>query len=204
LPAILLGVDFILNVLVNQQHQIIKAVAGDFITAHREGCEYVAQRCMVPVSQYADIVLVGAGGYPKDVNLYQAHKALDNAAYAVRTGGIIILVVECCEGFGNRIFESWMNEYCSPDDILARIQDDFVIGGHKAAAFARVLKRADIYLVSNLEASSVQSCGMEPFSFVDEAMDAALGELGPEASVAVFPQGGSVLPVVGSAPITHH
>jgi nickel-dependent lactate racemase len=192
----LLGVDFILNVLVNRQHQIIKAVAGDVIAAHRQGCRFVAQRCMVSIPQAADIALVSAGGYPKDVNLYQAQKAMDNATNAVREGGIIVLVVECCEGYGNQTFESWMRGLCSPDDILARIQDDFVMGGHKAAAFAKVLKQAEIYLVSNLQADSVQSCGMEPFHNVVDAMDAALNVVGPAARVAVFPQGGSVLPVV--------
>jgi nickel-dependent lactate racemase len=192
----LLGVDFILNVLVNHQHQIIKAVAGDVIAAHRQGCRFVAQRCMVSIPQAADIALVSAGGYPKDVNLYQAQKALDNATNAVREGGIIVMVVECCEGYGNQTFESWMRGLCSPDDILARIQDDFVIGGHKAAAFARVLKRAEIYLVSNLQANAVQSCGMEPFQNVVDAVETALDVIGPAARVAVFPQGGSVLPFV--------
>ncbi|NIV38594.1 MAG: transcriptional regulator, partial [Anaerolineae bacterium] len=93
------------------------------------------------IEKPADVVLVSTGGYPKDVNLYQAQKALDNAAYAVREGGIIILVAECPEGFGNATCQAWLTEADSPDDVLARVRQEFVLGGHKAAAMAAVLKR---------------------------------------------------------------
>jgi nickel-dependent lactate racemase len=195
----LLGADFILNVVVDAQHRIVEAVAGDVISAHRRGCELVARRAMVPIDQPADLVLVSAGGFPKDVNLYQAQKALDNAAYAVRDGGILILVAECTEGLGNQTFESWMTRASSPDEILDRIQQEFVLGGHKAAAVASVLKRATVFMVSALPAGLVQRCGLIPFASLDTALAGALGSLGPEASVLVLPQGGSILPVVRPA-----
>jgi nickel-dependent lactate racemase len=190
----LLGVDFILNVLVDGNHRIAGAVAGEVTAAHRRGCEMVAQHGAIPVPGLADIVLVSAGGYPKDVNLYQAQKALDNAAHAVRQGGIIVLVAECREGYGNQTFETWMSEARSPDALLDRIQQEFVLGGHKAGAVAAVLKRAKVYLVSTLPADSVQRCGLLPFDDVVKAMEAALGRAGPGASIIVLPQGGSILP----------
>jgi len=156
----------------------------------------VAQRGTVPVPKRADIVLVSAGGYPKDVNLYQAQKALDNAGHAVREGGIVVLVAECGEGYGNRTFETWMMEARSPQEMLDRIQREFVLGGHKAAAVASVLKRAKVYLVSALPAESVRRCGLVPFDDLGEAVEIALGEVGSGASVIVLPQGGSILPVV--------
>jgi nickel-dependent lactate racemase len=192
----MLGVDFILNVLVDSNHCIVGAVAGEVTAAHRLGCERVAQHGMVPVPEQADIVLVSAGGYPRDVNLYQAQKALDNAGHAVREGGIVVLVAECGEGYGNRTFETWMMEARSPQEMLDRIQREFVLGGHKAAAVASVLKRAKVYLVSALPAESVRRCGLVPFDDLGEAVEIALGEVGPEASVTVLPQGGSILPVV--------
>jgi nickel-dependent lactate racemase len=190
----LLGVDFILNVLVDGNHRIASAVAGEVTAAHRRGCEIVARHSTIPVPGPADIVLVSAGGYPKDVNLYQAQKALDNAAHAVRQGGIIVLVAECREGYGNQTFETWMSEARSPDDLLDRIQQEFVLGGHKAAAVAAVLKRAQVWLVSTLPADSVQRCGLVPFDDVVKAMEAALGRTGPGAGIIVLPQGGSILP----------
>ena len=88
----------------------------------------------------------------------------------------------------------------SADELLARIQREFVLGGHKAAAIATVLKKAQVYLVSALPADLARTCGMVPYDNLDEAMRAALESAGAAASVSVMPQGASVLPgEVGSA-----
>jgi nickel-dependent lactate racemase len=194
--AAMLGVDFVLNVVVDEEQRVVAAVAGDATAAHRRGCQYVAERVMVPLEEPADIVLVSAGGYPKDINLYQAQKALDNAARAVRDGGIIILVAECREGFGNETFEDWMMEGRSPGQVLERLQQEFVLGGHKAAAIAKVLKRAQVSLVSRMQPASLHRCGLVPFNAVDQALEEALAEIGPEARVIVLPEGGSTVPVL--------
>jgi nickel-dependent lactate racemase len=194
--AAMTGIDFVLNVVVDGQHRILGAVAGDVTAAHWRGCELVAEQGIVPIPQLADVVLVSAGGYPKDLNLYQAQKALDNAAHAVRDGGVVILLAECSEGLGNKTFEAWMREAHSPDDVLDRIQREFVLGGHKAAAVAAVLKRASVYLVSSMPADLVRSYGLESFAGLPEALEAALAQAGPDPQVLVMPQGGSVLPVL--------
>ncbi len=192
------GVDFILNVIVDGRHRLVEVVAGEVTAAHRHGCRLVKQRGTVPIPEQADIVLVSAGGYPKDVNLYQAQKALDNAIYAVRPGGIVILVAECREGLGNQTFEAWMGAAQSPDDLLKRIQEEFVLGGHKAAAIGMAMKRASIYLVSALPADFAQTMGFYPFDSLDKALQTALSQAGKGATVAVLPEGGSVLPIVES------
>jgi len=196
--AAMVGIDFILNVLVDGHHRILGAVAGDVTAAHRRGCALVAEQGIVPVPQLADVVLVSAGGYPKDLNLYQAQKALDNAAYAVRAGGVVILLAECGEGFGNTTFETWFREAGSPGDILERIQREFVLGGHKAAAIASVLQRAGVYLVSSMPQGLVRSCGLLPFDDANRAVETALEQVGPSACVVVMPEGGSVLPVLSA------
>lgn len=196
--ADLLGIDFILNVVVEGAgHRIAGAVAGDVTTAHRRGCELVAQRAIVEIERQADIVLASAGGHPKDINLYQAQKALDNAACAIRDGGVLILVAECAEGLGNATFEAWLSG-ASPDVLLRRIQKEFVLGGHKAAAVAAVLRRAAVYLVSALPDDLVRQCGITPFAHLGQALDAALARMGTGARVLVLPQGGSILPLPAS------
>ena len=192
----MLGVDFILNAVVDEQRCVTGAVAGDVIAAHRQGCELVVQRGTVSIPQRADIVLAGAGGYPRDLNLYQAQKALDHAAHAVQSGGVIILVAECGEGFGNQTFETWMKDALSPDEILERIQRGFVLGGHKAAAFASVMKRARVYLVSAMPPDEVQRCGLVPLDDVIQGLRCVLAEVGEGATVIALPFAGSSLPVI--------
>ncbi|MGM9521484.1 MAG: nickel-dependent lactate racemase [Oscillospiraceae bacterium] len=188
------GVDFILNVVLDEHKQIIKAVAGDVTQAHRAGCRFLDTLYLKEIDRRADIVIVSQGGAPKDLNLYQTQKALDNAKHAVKKGGIIILVGSCREGLGEKTFESWMESAPTAHSLIERIQTDFQLGGHKAAAIAMVLEDADIYLVSELPPEKVKSLFLKPADSVQQALHEAFSRLGADASVLVMPYGGSTLP----------
>lgn len=112
---------------------------------------------------------------------------------AVREGGVIILVAECAEGAGNRTFEAWMTGGLPPAELLARIQKEFVIGGHKAAAIAKVAQKARLFLVAPALVGAPWS-GMEHYPTAQAALEAALDAVGPDARVLVLPQAASLLP----------
>ena len=188
--------DFILNVILDEQKQIMRAFAGHPVHAHRMGCKFLDQLYLIPLEKKADIVIASQGGAPKDINLYQTQKALDNAQHAVRDRGIIILAGSCKEGLGEEVFEDWMKNSPNPESMIERINREFQLGGHKAAAIAMILKKADIYLVSDMDAEFVKSIFLQPFPTVQSALDAAFAKLGGGASVLVMPYGGSTLPVV--------
>jgi nickel-dependent lactate racemase len=192
----LVPIDFILNVVLNEKKEIINAVAGDYIDAHREGCKFLDNFYKIPIKEKADIVISSIGGYPKDLNLYQAQKALDNAKHAVKNGGIIILVASCKEGLGEDVFEKWLLEAEKPEDLIHRIKSTFVLGGHKAAAIAMVLQNARVFLVSELEPEFVKKIFLEPYIDVQCALDSAYEVLGEDAKVILVPHGGSILPVL--------
>lgn len=192
--AELCGIDFILNVVLDEHKKIIYACAGDAVKAHREGCKFLDKIYRKKIQKRSDIVIVSQGGAPKDLNLYQTQKALDNAKHAVKDGGTIILVGSCREGMGEKNFEQWMLEAKKPQELIERIRKDFRLGGHKAAAIALVLERAEIYLVSELKADFVRSIFMKPYDTVQDAFEAALHKHGKDASVIVMPYGGSTLP----------
>jgi nickel-dependent lactate racemase len=189
------SIDFIVNVVLDENKRIVRAVAGDHIRAHREGCAFLDLFYKAGIDERADIVLVSPGGYPKDINLYQAQKALDNAKHAVKDGGIVILAASCMEGLGEEVFERWMRDAKSPDDMVEKIRRCFELGGHKAAAIGMVQQRADIWLVSDMDADFVRSIFMMPFNSAQAALDSALLRLGEDARVIVMPYGGSTLPV---------
>jgi len=193
-----LPIPFILNVVLSEKKRVLKAFAGDSIQAHRAGCRYLDTLYGIETPEYADIVIASAGGFPKDINLYQAQKALDNAAQAVKQGGVIILAAQCREGFGENTFAKWINEAVTPDDIVLRLKKEFVLGGHKAAAIARVLQKADVYLVSDMEKKDVEKVFFSYHTTVQEALEQATAQMGQKSRVMVIPQGGSVLPKVVS------
>ena len=186
---------FIVNVVLDESKEIIHAVAGHFIKAHREGCQFLDKLYRKEIKSRADIVIASQGGAPKDLNLYQTQKALDNAKHGVKLGGIIILAGSCKEGLGEEVFEEWMTTSESAWSMIERIQQDFQLGGHKAAAIAMVLQDSDIYLVSDMEPEFVKSIFLKPFDTVQSALDVAFQKLGKDASVLVMPYGGSTLPI---------
>ena len=192
--AAICGIDYIVNVVLDEHKQIIKAVAGDVTAAHRAGCAFLDTLYRKEIAKKADIVLVSQGGAPKDLNLYQTQKALDNAKHAVRDGGVIVLIGSCKEGLGEKTFQQWIEEATCPKDLIDRVQADFKLGGHKAAAIAMVLENADVYLVSEMPEELTKKCFLTPFSSAQQALDAAFSKLGQDASVLAMPYGGSTLP----------
>ncbi len=192
----IVGIDYIVNVVLDEHKKVIMAAAGDAVKAHREACRFLDRIYRKEIPQRADIVLVSQGGAPKDLNLYQTQKALDNAKHAVKKGGIVILIGSCKEGLGERVFEEWMTKSPTASSMIERIQTDFQLGGHKAAAIAMVLENADIYLVSDLEDEFVRGIFLEPKPSAQKALDDAFEKLGKDATVLAMPYGGSTLPCV--------
>lgn len=192
----MLGIDFIVNVVLSEHKEILRAVAGDVTKAHREGCKFLDTLYRKELRQPADIVLVSQGGAPKDLNLYQTQKALDNAKHAVRDGGVIILIGSCKEGLGEKTFEEWMTTAPTAHSLIERIEREFKLGGHKAAAIAMVLERAEVDLVSELDPDFVRSLFLVPQPSAQAALDAALEKLGRDATILAMPYGGSTLPTV--------
>lgn len=190
------GVNYLVNVVLDEHKNIVYACAGDVTAAHRDCCAYLDRmyRCEIP--ERADIVIVSQGGAPKDANLYQVQKALDNAKHAVKKGGTIILLGKCQEGYGSKTFEEWLRAASAPEDLVERIGREFVLGGHKAAAIGMVELIADIILVSSMDPEDVRDMFMTPAQSLEEAFAAAIIKQGKEAKIISMPFGGATLPVV--------
>ena len=194
--AKIVGLDFILNVVLDSHKNVVAAFAGDFIEAHREGVKVVDAMYKILVPP-ADAVIVSCGGYPKDINLYQANKALDNATQAVAEGGSIILVCECRDGIGNEVYDRWNKSCKTADDAVERFKKEFEFGGHKAATTAAASKRFDLYLVSSLPDDEARDAFFEPCGTIEDAVSRVLSK-NPNARFLVMPYGGQTLPTMDS------
>ncbi len=188
-------IDFIVNVVLDEHKQIRYCVAGDVIEAHRAGCKLLDTMYSLPIPKKPEIVIVSAGGYPKDMNLYQAQKALDNAGKAVIDGGAIVWIASAVEGLGEKHFEEWMLSHDDPLDMIPHIEREFVLGGHKAAAIAMVMKRAKIYLYTDLDKEFTEKLHFNYVADLQQTIDDLLAQYGEKASVLLMPYGGSTLPV---------
>ncbi len=188
-------IDFIVNVVLDEQKRIVRAFAGHPVKAHRAGVGVLDDMYKVSLSRPADVVILSPGGFPKDINMYQAHKGLDNAKHAVKEGGILIWCARAAEGFGEKTFEEWMITK-SADEMIEEISANFRLGAHKAAAVAMVLKKATIYMVSDLPFDLMRKVGIVPFVSIEKAINAALHALGDDAKILIMPEAGSTLPVL--------
>jgi nickel-dependent lactate racemase len=188
------GVDFNINVVINENHKIVEIVAGGLFESWQRGVEVCKKIFLCPIKQKAEVVIVSAGGYPKDINVYQAQKSLDNAYQAVKPGGTIILLAECTEGYGEPIFEQWIKEAESPEDIIKRIKEKFVLGGHKAYGIARVVKEVEIILISSLPDNKVRKLFFIPMRNISQAIDYVKNKYGKDFQVYILPSGNTVVP----------
>jgi nickel-dependent lactate racemase len=187
------GLKFILNVAINSKKEIVAAVAGDLTEAHRKGAEIVDSIYKIPVEP-ADAVIVSCSGFPKDINLFQATKSLENAIPAVKKGGSIVLVAECKEGIGDSVYERWSKECKTPDEAIEKFRGCFEFGGHKSAIVGRAAKEFNLYLVSKLPDAESKKAFFIPVKNVEEALEKIFSE-NPEAKIHVMPYGGWTLPV---------
>lgn len=195
--ARLAKVDFILNVVTNSKDEIVKAFAGDLELAFNEAVKLVNEMYRVPVDQRADIVVVSAGGYPADIDLYQAYKAVDNALEVVKRNGVIILVAECIEGHGNAVFYDWMARLGDLKQVEREIKHNFVMGGHKAYYLLRALQRHQIILVSSLpDYYATNIFKLKTARAINDALSEAFRIAGSAAKVWVMPYGALTLPEV--------
>ncbi|NQT66566.1 MAG: nickel-dependent lactate racemase [Actinobacteria bacterium] len=170
----LAGIDFIFNVILDDKKNIIAAVAGNNNEAYLEGIKKYDSIYRKEVEEAADIVITSQGGYPKDLNLYQSQKALENVKEIVAENGTIILAASCCEGFGEDIFEQWMANCRDYKSISEKLKKKFVLGGHKAVAVARLLTRAEVLLYSNFNRNETEKMGFKKIEDIQGYLDSRI------------------------------
>ncbi len=192
------GVHFALNAILNSEKQIVKVLFGDPEEVMKAGIVASKQLCQVKTTGRYDLVIASAGGYPKDINLYQAQKALTNASLLVRDGGTIILVASCPEGSGSAGYEEFMMDIQKTEDIFTKFSaQGFRIGPHKALLFGRILKRARVVLVSQMPEEIVRKFLLIPARNLQDAFHIALHTLQqPYLRIAVMPYATVTVPDV--------
>ena len=183
------------NVCYTKLLRIFDAVAGHWQKAHEEACARYAKVYRVPLPKRYPFVIASAGGFPKDINFIQSHKALDNAFQTVEEGGVIILLAECRDGFGSPAFFPWFR-FEDPGEMEAALRANYEIYGQTAHATFSKAKSCRVVLVSSLRPEDVEKMGMIPAVSLDDAIRKAEKMLGGLPTPLVIPDAGFVLPYV--------
>jgi lactate racemase len=189
--------DFILNTVLSPEKKIIAAFCGDWREAHLAGCRYCAESFSYPIAEKGDLVVVSCGGFPKDINLIQAHKSMEYASRALKPGGVMILLAECRDGYGNATFFNWFS-YATCGELESALRKRYEINGQTAWSVKEKAERFRIVLVSELPDEEVSAMGMLPAASLEQAMELARGLLPQDYKAYVIPEGGIVLPVMAN------
>lgn len=180
---------FIINSVVDDRGRAVQIYAGDWRAAHARGCKAYLANHATEIRATRDLVIVSCGGSPYDLNLVQAHKALDMAAQACTEGGTIILLARCNEGLGHPDFLKWFAAENSRA-VETRLRDSYEVNGQTAWALLTKAERFRIQLVSDLPDDSVRSMRMTPARSLSEA----LVQTNAETPGYLMPRGQAVLP----------
>ena len=183
--------SFLINTVTDARGQIVRVYAGDWRVAHRLACAEYADSHTVKIGERRPVVIASAGGAPFDLNLIQAHKALETASYACAEGGHLVLVAECADGLGRADFLKWFDAADSRA-LEARLRDAYEVNGQTAWSLLTKAERFRVQLVSNLPEADVRRMRMTPARTIGEA----LARVEPEAAGYVLPRGAAYMPVV--------
>lgn len=179
---------FSINTIVDEKKQATKLFCGDWRLAHRAACHYYLDHYSARIPSKRDIVIVSSGGFPHDINLIQAHKALDMAALACNDGGTIILLAECSDGLGRPDFLKWFDVRDSRA-LAAQLVNGYEVNGQTAWALLTKAERFRVCLVSELPPDDVRKMRMVPVRTIEDALAQAGSGDG-----FIMPRGAAVLP----------
>ena len=195
--ALRVGPSFLLNVALNEGREITGVFAGDLIAAHQGGAEFVRRSAMRQVEALFDIVVTTNSGYPLDLNLYQGVKGMSAGARILKPGGTLILAAECREGLpAQSEFDRLLRQVARPEEILALLATPGFVRPEQwqAQIQALIQRRATVLVHSSLPEDAVRAAHLTPCPDIGAEVTRRLDALGPDARVAILPQGPLTIP----------
>ncbi|MBW2094556.1 MAG: nickel-dependent lactate racemase [Deltaproteobacteria bacterium] len=195
--AELMGVDFILNVVINKEREIAGVFAGHYDKAHVAGCRLVREHSVVELKERVDLVITSGGGFPLDATFYQISKALICAMDILEKGGTIVVACECREGLGSAEFCGILESVCSFQEFSKKYGDpgDFVIDQWCVQNIYQALDHAgEVYVYSSgLTGDEVKNIGAAKVDDLQATVDRLLKE---RHRAVVVPEGPYVVGMV--------
>lgn len=189
--------DFLVNAVFSPEGKFAKFVAGHWHEAWLAGVKMVEEIYGVPINEKADLVISSAGGFPKDINLYQGLKTVDNAYMAVKPGGVIICFMELQDIMEPPEFAGWFKYKTAIEHEMA-LRENFTIPGFLAYKLADIARKTSLIIVTRPEnVDFIRNAGMIPATTADEALAIAKEKIGREDyTITLMPAAANTVPVM--------
>ncbi len=161
--------SFAINSIVDTSGRITDVFCGHWIASHLEACREFDVRNSTAIQSRRGLVVVSCGGSPHDINLIQAHKAIEAASMACREGGTIVVLAECGDGLGRSDFLNWF-EAGTSKELAERLCERYQVNGQTAWSLLEKAERFDIRIVTDISKLNVQKMGMKHFENLASAL----------------------------------
>jgi nickel-dependent lactate racemase len=181
---------FSIQLVMNVEHRISFTSSGGIINSFVDAVRQSLRTYVRPVPSKADILIANVSP-PLDLDLYQAHKAIENVKPALNDDGVLILLAQCQDGIGNRAFYDLL---ASKQDLSRIVKEQYTFGGHKALRITQLLQKAKIFAVTDLEPRVMRAISITPFADIQSAVDRALELKGDNANVILVNDAGVTVP----------
>ena len=199
--AALLNPAFLVNTVFTADGDLYEVVGGHWYEAWKKGCDDLLRIASVSIQQQADVTIGSAGGYPKDMNLYQSMKAHMNSVFATKPGGMMIFTLDCPDIKEPAIFTDWF--FRSDMDAFEKdLRADFSIPAFVAfKAHCIINSMKHVYIVTRPENFDIiRQSGQIPAATLEEAWAMAKDELEKdgktEYTVTIMSHAAATFPVL--------
>ena len=146
----------------------------------------------VNVPHKVEAAIIAADGFPHDINLYQAMKAIQTVIDVVKEGGTIVLIAQCKEGHGSEKFYNEMGKYGSSEEIKEDLMKKFIMGKHKVYYMLKATEKVKLYMVTDMDSELVAHFRMEKIDG-DEILDKIYERHGEKVKILASPHASTTL-----------
>lgn len=193
------GLDFIVNTVLDEKKNMVGLFCGHYIKAHHADVALATEVMRPKIPAKADIVIVSTN--PADIDFWQGCKPYIFAHFGVREGGVIIYAIHAREGLcGNAPQHDYtVRKYSSMpfDDIKADVDAGLVediVGINVPLFVATMSGRNTVLCVSEgLQTEDIEALGFTPSNNIEDALAKAYELLGEDATVGIIPFCGETL-----------
>jgi nickel-dependent lactate racemase len=192
--ANLINPAFSISAIVDEQGHAENVFAGHWRSAHRRACEEYLSTHSQTISEKRDVVIVSCGGSPYDINMIQAHKALDMAAHACTDGGTIVFLAECADGLGRDDFLKWFDAKDSRA-LEARLREGYEVNGQTAWSLMTKAERFRVRIMTDLSSEQAHRMRMNRVKSISEALE----NVSQNTRGYILPRGAALLPTARSS-----
>ena len=195
--AELAKLQFIVNVVINDEKKTVAAFAGDFRQAHEAGVAFLRPYCQVKAVP-GDIVITSNGGAPLDQNIYQSVKGLTAAEASAKEGAVLIMCADLADGTGGEGFYQSLKNCESPAAHFAQCaatpQDQTIPDQWESQILARILMKHRVIFVSRPEMEeTLRDMKLDYAPDLPTAVAMAKADKGETAEITIIPNGISVM-----------